>query len=182
MFARYVLEVNPRASRTVPFVAKATGMPVAKIAAKVMAGISLAEQGVTERSGAAPRLGQGERLPVRQVLAASTSCSGPRCGSTGEVMGISDRFSIAFAKSQLAAGTVLPQRGQHLHQRRRSAKADVVELARKLVAMGFSLLATSGTAAALEAAGIPVHATSRSSKKVSPTCSTTSPIAALRWS
>ena len=118
----YVLEVNPRASRTVPFVAKATGMPVAKIAAKVMAGVSLAEQGVTEDP-------MPSHVSVKEAVfpfikfAGVDIVLGPEMRSTGEVMGISERFSMAFAKSQLAAGTVLPQRGQHLRQRRRSAQA-----------------------------------------------------------
>ena len=116
-----MLEVNPRASRTVPFVAKATGMPVAKIAAKVMAGVSLAEQGVTEDPIPA-------HVSVKEAVFPFIKFSGvdivlgPEMRSTGEVMGVSERFSMAFAKSQLAAGTVLPQRGQHFHQRGRSAQ------------------------------------------------------------
>ena len=106
----YVLEVNPRASRTVPFVAKATGLPVAKIAAKVMAGVSLAEQGIT--SDPIP-----SHVSVKEAVLPFIKFSGvdivlgPEMRSTGEVMGISERFSMAFAKSQLAAGTVLPQAG-----------------------------------------------------------------------
>ena len=149
--------MNPRASRTVPFVAKATGLPVAKVAAKVMAGVSLAEQGVTEDPVPA-------HVSVKEAVFPFIKFSGvdivlgPEMRSTGEVMGVSERFSMAFAKSQLAAGTVLPQRGQHLHQRGRSAQsARSWNLARKLVELGFSLLSTSGTADALEAAGIPVQ-------------------------
>jgi carbamoyl-phosphate synthase large subunit len=154
--AVYVLEVNPRASRTVPFVAKATGMSVAKIAAKVMAGVSLAEQGVT-----------GDPIPshvsVKEAVFPFIKFSGvdivlgPEMRSTGEVMGVSDRFSMAFAKSQLAAGTVLPNQGNVFISVADRHKAAMLELARKFVELNFSLLATGGTAAALEAGGIPVR-------------------------
>ncbi len=117
----YVLEVNPRASRTVPFVAKATGLPVAKIAAKVMAGVSLAEQGVT-RDPVPAHVSVKEAVFPFIKFSGVDIVLGPEMRSTGEVMGISERFSMAFAKSQLAAGTVLPQRGQHFHQRRRPAQ------------------------------------------------------------
>ena len=106
----YVLEVNPRASRTVPFVAKATGMPVAKIAAKVMAGVSLAEQGITERSDSVARFGEGSRVPVHQVLGRRYR-AGPGDAIDRRSDGRERRFSMAFAKSQLAAGTVLPSEG-----------------------------------------------------------------------
>ncbi len=153
----YVLEVNPRASRTVPFVAKATGLPVAKIAAKVMAGVSLAEQGVTADPVPAHVSVKETVFPFIK-FAGVDIVLGPEMRSTGEVMGISERFSMAFAKSQLAAGTVLPQRRQHLHQRRRSAqRRRSWSWPGEFVELGFSLLATSGTADALEAAGIPVQ-------------------------
>ena len=106
----YVLEVNPRASRTVPFVAKATGMPVAKIAAKVMAGVSLAEQGVTEDPMPAAVSVKEAVFPFIKFSGVDIVL-GPEMRSTGEVMGVSERFSMAFAKSQLAAGTVLPSEG-----------------------------------------------------------------------
>ena len=109
-FDVYVLEVNPRASRTVPFVAKATGMPVAKVAAKVMAGVSLAEQGVTEDPIPAAVSVKEAVFPFIKFSGVDIVL-GPEMRSTGEVMGVSDRFSMAFAKSQLAAGTVLPQKG-----------------------------------------------------------------------
>jgi len=155
-FDVYVLEVNPRASRTVPFVAKATGMPVAKIAAKAMAGVSLAEQGVTKDPVPA-------HVSVKEAVFPFIKFSGvdivlgPEMRSTGEVMGISERFSMAFAKSQLAAGTVLPREGNVFVSVADRHKASVIELARRLVEMGFSLIATSGTAGALEAASIPVR-------------------------
>jgi carbamoyl-phosphate synthase large subunit len=152
----YVLEVNPRASRTVPFVAKATGLPVAKVAAKVMAGVSLAAQGVTEDPVPA-------HVSVKEAVFPFIKFSGvdivlgPEMRSTGEVMGVSERFSMAFAKSQLAAGTVLPREGNVFVSVADRHKKAVVELARRLVDMRFSLLSTSGTADVLESAGIPVH-------------------------
>jgi carbamoyl-phosphate synthase large subunit len=152
----YVLEVNPRASRTVPFVAKATGMPVAKIAAKVMAGVSLAEQGVIQDP-------IPSHVSVKEAVFPFIKFSGvdivlgPEMRSTGEVMGVSDRFSMAFAKSQLAAGTVLPKEGNVFISVADRHKAAMLELARKFVELNFSLLATGGTAAALEASGIPVR-------------------------
>jgi carbamoyl-phosphate synthase large subunit len=154
-FDVYVLEVNPRASRTVPFVAKATGLPVAKVAAKVMAGISLAEQGVTEDPVPA-------HVSVKEAVFPFIKFSGvdivlgPEMRSTGEVMGVSERFSMAFAKSQLAAGTVLPREGNIFVSVADRHKEATVELAHRLSDLGFSLLATGGTAAALEAGGVPV--------------------------
>ncbi len=117
----YVLEVNPRASRTVPFVSKATGMPLAKIAAKVMVGVSLAEQGY--HGDPVPRhVSVKESVFPFAKFTGVDIVLGPEMKSTGEVMGISDRFSIAFAKSQLAAGTLLPTSGNDLHQRGRAAE------------------------------------------------------------
>ncbi len=154
-FDVYVLEVNPRASRTVPFVAKATGMPVAKIAAKVMAGVSLAEQGVTEDPIPAAVSVKEAVFPFIKFSGVDIVL-GPEMRSTGEVMGISDRFSMAFAKSQLAAGTVLPQEGNIFISVDDRHKRAASELGRKLSALNFGLLATSGTADSLEAAGVPV--------------------------
>jgi carbamoyl-phosphate synthase large subunit len=150
----YILEVNPRASRTVPFVAKATGLPVAKVAAKVMAGVSLVEQGVTEDPVPSHVSVKEAVFPFIKFWGVDIVL-GPEMRSTGEVMGISERFSMAFAKSQLAAGTVLPQSGNIFVSVADRHKAVAVELARKLVDLGFTLLSTSGTAAALEAAGVP---------------------------
>jgi carbamoyl-phosphate synthase large subunit len=149
----YVLEVNPRASRTVPFVAKATGLPTAKVAAKVMAGVSLAEQGITSDPIPAHVSVKEAVLPFIKFTGVDIVL-GPEMRSTGEVMGISERFSMAFAKSQLAAGTVLPQTGNIFVSVAERHKAAAVELAQRLAGMGFSLIATSGTAAALEAAGV----------------------------
>jgi carbamoyl-phosphate synthase large subunit len=150
----YVLEVNPRASRTVPFVAKATGMPAAKIAAKVMAGISLTEQGVTEDPIPSHVSVKEAVFPFIKFVGVDIVL-GPEMRSTGEVMGISRRFSMAFAKSQLAAGTVLPKEGNIFVSVAPRHKPAVVDLAKRLAAMGYPLLTTEGTAAALEAEGIP---------------------------
>ncbi|MEN6407799.1 MAG: carbamoyl-phosphate synthase large subunit [Thermoguttaceae bacterium] len=152
----YVLEVNPRASRTVPFVSKATGMPLAKAAAKVMVGVSLADQGYTK----AP---VPKQFSVKEAVFPFVKFSGvdivlgPEMKSTGEVMGISEHFPIAFAKSQLAAGTLLPQSGKVFISVTNRAKEHVAQLARRLEAMGFELLATKGTAQRLEDAGVRVQ-------------------------
>ncbi|MFM8578194.1 MAG: carbamoyl phosphate synthase large subunit, partial [Planctomycetaceae bacterium] len=154
----YVIEVNPRASRTVPFVAKATGLPVAKVAVKVMAGVGLAEQGVTADPLPAQCSVKESVFPFVKFAGVDIAL-GPEMRSTGEVMGVSESFALAFAKSQLAAGIVLPERGTiFLSVASNQAKASIVGLARRLVALGFDLLATAGTARALEAAGLPVQA------------------------
>ena len=153
----YVIEVNPRASRTVPFVAKATGLPVAKVAVKVMAGVTLAEQGVVADPLPAHVSVKESVFPFVKFAGVDIAL-GPEMRSTGEVMGVSDRFSIAFAKSQIAAGILLPQKGRiFLSVASPQAKEMMVGLARRLVAMGFELIATSGTARALTEAGIAVE-------------------------
>ena len=153
----YVLEVNPRASRTVPFVAKATAVPVAKLAAKVMAGMTLAELGVGGEPIPAHVSIKESVFPFRKFVGVDIVL-GPEMRSTGEVMGISERFSIAFAKSQLAAGVVLPpeQRKIFLSVSARH-KEQFVGLAWRLSALGFELIATEGTARRLEQSGIPVQ-------------------------
>ena len=155
-FNVYVLEVNPRASRTVPFVAKATGMPVAGIAAKVMAGMTLAELGIDREPIPAHVSVKESVFPFRKFVGVDIVL-GPEMRSTGEVMGISERFSLAFAKSQLAAGVVLPTKGAIFISVTERHKEQVVDLARRLHQMGFRLLATSGTARRLEDAGVPVE-------------------------
>ena len=153
----YVIEVNPRASRTVPFVAKATGMPVAKVAVKVMAGLSLAEQGITADPVTAHVSVKESVFPFVK-FAGVDIVLGPEMRSTGEVMGVSDRFSIAFAKSQIAAGILLPEKGRiFLSVASAPAKEAMVRLAGRLVTLGFELLATSGTARTLAEAGIAVE-------------------------
>jgi carbamoyl-phosphate synthase large subunit len=152
----YVLEVNPRASRTVPFVAKATGVPIAKIAAKVMVGKTLPELGLTSDPVPSYVSIKESVFPFRK-FAGVDIVLGPEMKSTGEVMGVSERFSIAFAKGQLAAGVVLPTSGQIFISVTARHKEAVVELGRRLVSMGFGLLATDGTAKRLEEADIPVE-------------------------
>jgi len=152
----YVLEVNPRASRTVPYVSKATGLPLAKIAARVMAGTSLDAQGVGSEI-------QPPYYSVKEAVFPFTKFPGvdpilgPEMKSTGEVMGVGVTFGEAFAKSQLAAGVRLPQAGTVFLSVRDADKAGVVEVARSLSELGFGLVATRGTAAVLEAAAIPVR-------------------------
>jgi carbamoyl-phosphate synthase large subunit len=151
----YVLEVNPRASRTVPFVSKATGIPVAKIAAKVMTGMTLAELGCESEPIPSHVSIKESVFPFRKFVGVDIVL-GPEMRSTGEVMGISERFSIAFAKSQLAAGTVLPTEGTIFISVAPPAKEHMVELARRLSELGYKLMATEGTARRIEEAGIPV--------------------------
>jgi len=153
----YVIEVNPRASRTVPFVAKATGLPVAKVAVKVMAGQSLAEQGIDSDPVPAHVSVKESVFPFVKFAGVDIAL-GPEMRSTGEVMGVSDRFSIAFAKSQVAAGILLPETGRiFLSVASMQAKEMMVGLARRLTALGFELMATSGTARTLTDAGISVE-------------------------
>jgi carbamoyl-phosphate synthase large subunit len=151
----YVLEVNPRASRTVPFVSKACGLPLAKIAARCMAGISLADQGVT-----------GEVIPpyysVKEAVfpfvkfPGVDTILGPEMKSTGEVMGVGSTFAEAFVKSQLGAGVRLPTSGTAFISVKTTDRPKAVEVARQLHELGFNVVATRGTAAALTAAAIPV--------------------------
>ncbi|MET0205156.1 MAG: carbamoyl-phosphate synthase large subunit, partial [Casimicrobiaceae bacterium] len=151
----YVLEVNPRASRTVPYVSKATGRPLAKIAARCMVGQTLAQQGVS-----------GEVVPpyysVKEAVfpfikfPGVDTILGPEMKSTGEVMGVGETFGEAFVKSQLAAGVKLPQSGRAFISVKNADKARVIEVSKMLAELGFELVATRGTAAALTAAGIAV--------------------------
>ena len=151
----YVLEVNPRASRTVPFVSKATGMPLAKIAARCMAGLSLAKQGIT-REVIAPFYSVKEAVFPFIKFPGVDTILGPEMKSTGEVMGVGDTFAEAFVKSQLAASVKLPKDGKVFISVREADKSGVVEIARSLVRLGFTLRATRGTAAVINAAGIAV--------------------------
>ncbi|HWI26813.1 MAG TPA: carbamoyl-phosphate synthase large subunit [Stellaceae bacterium] len=151
----YVLEVNPRASRTVPFVAKATGVPVAKIAARVMAGERLKGFALDRKRRRAVAVKEAvfpfARFPGVDLIL------GPEMKSTGEVMGIDGDFGRAFAKSQLGAGVDLPQAGGVFVSVRDRDKPAMVEPCRRLVEMGFALVATSGTAAFLREQGLPVE-------------------------
>ncbi len=152
--AVYVLEVNPRASRTVPFVAKATGTPIAKVAARVMAGARLGD--FTLAGATPPHTAVKEAVFPFARFPGVDTLLGPEMKSTGEVMGIDRDFGRAFAKSQLGAGAVLPQAGSVFISVRDPDKPAVVPLAQRLIALGFSVLATRGTAALLEEAGVAV--------------------------
>jgi carbamoyl-phosphate synthase large subunit len=159
----YVLEVNPRASRTVPYVSKATGRPLAKIAARCMAGQSLKKQGVT-----------GEIVPeyysVKEAVfpfikfPGVDTILGPEMKSTGEVMGVGRSFGEAFTKSQIAAGSPIPNSGRIFISVRDADQKGVVEVARYFSKHGFEILATRGTAAVLEAAGVAARAVSKLSE------------------
>ncbi|MBP6818137.1 MAG: carbamoyl-phosphate synthase large subunit [Ferrovibrio sp.] len=150
----FILEVNPRASRTVPFVAKAIGEPLAKIAARVMAGEKLASFGLQQK--------RHDHIAVKEAVFPFARFPGvdiilgPEMKSTGEVMGIDRDFGMAFAKAQLAAGTILPREGSVFISVRDGDKPALVEAARSLVAMGLQVVATAGTARFFEGHGIPV--------------------------
>jgi carbamoyl-phosphate synthase large subunit len=149
----YVLEINPRASRTVPFVAKATGVPFAKIASKVMVGKSLAELGVTADPHPKHFSVKESVLPFARVPGVDPLL-GPEMKSTGEVMGVDRSFALAFAKSQIAAGQPLPLNGNVFISVRDAEKSKIIRFASAVAALGFGIFATSGTAARLAAAGI----------------------------
>jgi carbamoyl-phosphate synthase large subunit len=151
----YVLEVNPRASRTVPFVAKATGVPVAKIGARVMAGALLREfdlddSAISRHVAVKEAVFPFNRFPGVDVLL------GPEMKSTGEVMGLDLSFERAFLKSQMGAGVRLPEAGTAFISVKDSDKTAAVSLARRLSEMGFTVMATRGTAARLREAGLEV--------------------------
>ncbi|GGI89525.1 carbamoyl-phosphate synthase large subunit [Legionella impletisoli] len=150
----YVLEVNPRASRTVPFVSKATGLPLAKIAARCKVGQSLKDQGITQHYPM-PSF-YSIKLPVFPFIKFSgvDSILGPEMKSTGEVMGIARRFGQAYAKAQLGAGVNIKKRRRAFLSVREADKARIGEIAKRLIALGFDIIATRGTAAVLQAAGI----------------------------
>jgi len=152
----YVLEVNPRASRTVPFVSKAIGVPMAKLAAKVMLGATLKELGFTEERKLAHVAVKEAVLPFAKFPNVD-AVLGPEMKSTGEVMGIDVDFGRAFAKAQIAASGRLPLSGTIFLSVRNKDKPVVGALARRLVQMGFRLIATEGTAAAIQSAGVLVE-------------------------
>ncbi len=151
----YVLEVNPRASRTVPFVAKATGTAVANIATKVMVGKKLKDLGITSEPIPRSVSVKESVFPFRK-FAGVDIVLGPEMRSTGEVMGISDEFPIAFNKSQIAAGVVLPSSGNVFLSIASRHRDGITDMAKQLHDMGYQLLATAGTALVLERANIPV--------------------------
>ena len=151
----YVLEVNPRASRTVPFVAKATGVPVAKIGARVMAGARLSEFRLDDDS-IAPHVAVKEAVFPFARFPNVDTILGPEMKSTGEVMGLDSSFERAFAKAQLGAGVILPMAGGVFLSVRDSDKPAAIGVARRLLDMGFTIMATRGTAARLREAGLKV--------------------------
>jgi len=149
----YVLEVNPRASRTVPFLAKATGIPLADIAARCMAGVSLKKQGVVEKT-------KPDYFAVKKAVFPFAKFPGvdpilgPEMRSTGEVMGVSASLGQAFLKSELSSKRSLPTEGTVFVSVRDADKSRVIPLVKKLIDMGYQVVATSGTAKVLHAAGL----------------------------
>jgi carbamoyl-phosphate synthase large subunit len=151
----YVLEVNPRASRTVPYLSKATGVPLAKAAARLMIGRTLAELGLTEDLEVSGFFVKTPVFPFVRFPGVDTLL-GPEMKSTGEVMGGAETFGSAFAKAYLGAGQRLPQSGTAFISVNNQDKPNVVKVARDLAALGFKLAATRGTAAYLRAHGLEV--------------------------
>ena len=156
----YVLEVNPRASRTVPFVSKATGVQLAKVAARCMAGDTLAEQGITKEV-TPPYFSVKEAVFPFVKFPGVDTILGPEMKSTGEVMGVGKTFGEAFVKSQMGAGVHLPAEGKVFLSVKNNDKTRAVAVAKELVAMGYSLCATRGTAAAIAEAGLEVQAVNK---------------------
>jgi carbamoyl-phosphate synthase large subunit len=152
----YVIEVNPRASRTVPFVSKAIGVPLAKLAAKVMCGMSLEELGFTEEVVPPYYAVKAPVFPFNRFPGVDILLS-PEMRSTGEVMGVDPELGYAFVKAYLAAGTKLPARGRIFISVREAHKRGIIPEARTLASLGYELLATDGTYKVLRAAGIPVE-------------------------
>ena len=157
----YVLEVNPRASRTVPFVSKATGQPLAKIAARCMAGRRLVDQPQVKGEVVPPYFSVKEAVFPFNKFPGVDPILGPEMRSTGEVMGVGRSFGEAMLKSQLGAGSRLPAGGTVVITVKDSDKARAVAVARDLHALGFQILATRGTAAAIAAAGLPVRSANK---------------------
>jgi len=152
----YVLEVNPRASRTVPFVSKAIGAPLAKLAAKLMAGKTLKELGFTEERWPSYWAVKESVFPFNRFHGQDILLS-PEMRSTGEVMGLDADLGIAYAKSQMAAGSPLPTAGRVFLSVSDPDKRHVADVARLYTDLGFELIATGGTAAVLEKAGLKVR-------------------------
>jgi carbamoyl-phosphate synthase large subunit len=151
----YVLEVNPRSSRTVPYISKATGVPLAKIAARVAAGRTLAELGLVDDLEAVGVFVKSPVFPFMRFPGVDTIL-GPEMKSTGEVMGGADTFGVAFAKAMMSAAQRLPAKGTVFISVNNSDKPTVLPIARDLAELGFSLVATRGTAAFLRAHGLDV--------------------------
>lgn len=152
----YILEVNPRASRTTPFVSKATGQNLAGAAAKIMAGVSLKEQGITEEVWPSHTSVKESVFPFSRFPGVDIIL-GPEMLSTGEVMGIDENFPIAFAKSQIGAGSSVPTSGTVFISMAGQYKEAMIEPARRLTELGFKVVSTSGTAKTFQDAGVPVE-------------------------
>jgi carbamoyl-phosphate synthase large subunit len=152
----YILEVNPRASRTIPFISKATGIPWAKVAAKVMVGKTLSELGIMKEVQICHIAVKESVFPFKRFYGVDTVL-GPEMKSTGEVMGIDTDFGLAFAKSQISAGTSVPLKGRVFISVMNKDKRPIVFVAKKLVDLGFELVATKGTAKVLANNGIQVQ-------------------------
>ena len=150
----YILEVNPRASRTVPFVSKAIGVPLAKVAARCMVGQSLAEQGFTRERRPKHYFVKEAVFPFIKFPGVDTVL-GPEMKSTGEVMGVGETFGEAYAKAQEGAGTLLPGKGKAMLSVRAADRVRLIRVARDLLGLGFSLYGTRGTAASVQEAGLP---------------------------
>jgi carbamoyl-phosphate synthase large subunit len=151
----YILEVNPRASRTIPFVSKATGVPWAKLAAAVMTGKTLSELGIAPRLLPPHVSVKSVVIPFKRFPGSQISL-GPEMRSTGEVMGVATQFGLAFAKAQIAAGQVLPTKGKCFISVSDIHKQDVVQVAQSLYQLGLEIVATRGTSSAIKTGGIPV--------------------------
>jgi carbamoyl-phosphate synthase large subunit len=149
----FVLEVNPRASRTVPFVSKATGIQLAKVAARCMAGQTLESQGIGKEV-TPPYFSVKEAVFPFVKFPGVDTILGPEMKSTGEVMGVGKTFGEAFVKSQIGAGAKLPRAGRAFISVKQTDKPRAVEVARSLVAMGFDVVATKGTASTINAGGV----------------------------
>ncbi|WP_089728413.1 carbamoyl-phosphate synthase large subunit [Candidatus Thiosymbion oneisti] len=156
----YVLEVNPRASRTVPFVSKSIGVPLAKVAARCMVGVSLREQGLVKERRPKHYFVKEAVFPFIKFPGVDTVL-GPEMKSTGEVMGVGESFGEAYAKAQDGAGTGLPSRGNAMLSVRQADRSRLVRVARELLELGFDLYGTRGSAAAVEEAGIPCRAVNK---------------------
>jgi len=156
----YVLEVNPRASRTVPFVSKSIGVPLAKVAARCMAGVSLREQGLAKEPRPKHYFVKEAVFPFIKFPGVDTML-GPEMKSTGEVMGVGESFGEAYAKAQEGAGAGLPSRGNAMLSVRRADRSRLMRVARELAELGFDLYGTRGSAAAVREAGIPCRAVNK---------------------
>jgi carbamoyl-phosphate synthase large subunit len=159
----YILEVNPRASRTIPFVSKATGVPWARIATSVMVGKTLSELGIAPRLLPPHVSVKSVVIPFKRFSGSEISL-GPEMRSTGEVMGIASQFGLAFAKAQIAAGQQIPVKGKIFISVSDGHKQEVVQIAQSLYQLGFELIATRGTAQVIKAAGIPALITNKVSE------------------